>query len=260
MAEDPAVVLVALRIAGVEERVLPRQPRHAGRPGVRDLVRAVPAAGDVDHPQDAPLVTPLGDAVRDQRAARRRVVPVDRRRRVGHQTGGIDEQPSRRLGIVGRADDEDELLLPATPLEGEHPASGQAHSEGDRKLQQGDQPVQPGPTVGQGIERQARPLVLRLDPGGDLGRVAVLEPAIGIGHLPAVEHVHHIVPPGRRGRRQHHVQIRVASAGRSSTHVRALAVVGLGATHARLLLLGLLGHKGPAYGLTRTLTQVGRRP
>ena len=170
VAEDLAVVLITFRIARVEEGVLARQPGHARRPGVRDLVGVVLAGGDVDHPQDAALVTALRDAVRDEATAGRRVVPVDRRRGVGHQAGRIDEQARRAGRIVGRTDDEDELLLPATPLQCEHAAPRQAHFGRDRELQQGDQAVQPGSAVGQGIERQPRPLVLLLDPGGDLGR------------------------------------------------------------------------------------------
>src|SRR5262245_50928447 len=43
----------------------------------------------------------------------------------------------------------------------------------------------------------------------------------------------------------------------SAPHVRALAVVGLGAPQPGLALLRLLGHEGPAYGLAPESVQAG---
>ena len=99
---------------------------------------------------------------------------------------------------------------------------------------------------GRGVERGAGAFVLGRDPRRDFGRVAVLEPPVGVGHVPPMEDVDHGLAPGRRGRVQH---------GPSTPHVGTLAVVGLGAPHPRLLLLRLLRHEVRAYGVAPGFTQ-----
>ena len=59
---------------------------------------------------------------------------------------------------------------------------------------------QPG-RDGDGVEDRAGAGVLGVGPGRDLGVVAVLQPAVGVGDLDAVEDLDDVVGPGRRCRR-----------------------------------------------------------
>ena len=78
--------------------------------------------------------------------------------------------------------------------------SGHDHGQ----LHQRDEALVPPVPFGQGIERLAGVPVLRRHPRLDLGGVARLQPAVGVGHLGAVEDVDDVVAPCRR-RRAHRV-------------------------------------------------------
>jgi hypothetical protein len=112
----------------------------------------------------------------------------------------------------------------------------------DRQLHQLDEPRVPL-IAGGYIEVRARQRVLGGDPSGDVGIVAVLEPALRIGDVDAVERVDDVLTPGRRdgGRDAHRVAD--GSVRSAPAEVGALAVVRLGAAQAGLALLGLLGHR-----------------
>ena len=200
---DAPVVLIPHRVAGVEERRAVRRPRDAGGAGLGDLVAQVLPGLDVEDAEDAALVAGLGDAVGDEPAVERRVVPVDGRRRVGRQRGRIDQEARRGGRLVDRPDHERQLLLAAAALQREHTVTGQADARRDGQLEQADEAGQPRPAVGSGVERGPGAFVLGRDPRGDLGRVAVLEPSVGVRHLPAVQHVRRRLPPRRRRRGQH---------------------------------------------------------
>ena len=78
--------------------------------------------------------------------------------------------------------------------------AGHAARAGHRRGQQRDKALVPRPTIGEGIERLAAPLVLRRHPRAGVGGVARLQPPVGIGDLDAVEDIDHPVPAGGRHR------------------------------------------------------------
>ena len=222
---DAPVVLVAGRVAGVEEGGSTRQPGHAGGAGLGDLVAQVLAGVDVEDPQDAALVTTLRHAVGHEPAVQRRVVPVDGGRRVGRQRGRVDQEArrARPASSTGRTTSASCFWPPPRSSENTRSPARRTPVETGQP-EQADEALEPRPAVGPGIERLAGAFVLGRDPRRDLGRVAVLQPSVRIGDRVAVEHVDRRLPPRRRRRRH--------ARRRSAPHVGTLAVVGLGAPHA----------------------------
>jgi hypothetical protein len=96
------------------------------------------------------------------------------------------------------------------------------------------------------VEQRPGQLVLGGDPGDDLGVVAVLQPAVGIGDSDAVIGVDDVLTPGRRDGGRHGDRVADDRCGSAPAEVGALAVVRLGAAQAGLALLGLLRHGRPA--------------
>jgi hypothetical protein len=92
--------------------------------------------------------------------------------------------------------------------------------------------------AGERVEDGAGGLVLRRDPGRGLGRRTVLEPAVRVGDLDAVQDVDDVVPARRRRGRD--VQRRALAA----PAVGLAAVVRLLAAGLVLLLDGALRHGG----------------
>ena len=120
---DGAVVLVALRVAGVGEAGAVGLPGHAARPGVGDRLAEVAAVVAGEHAQHGVLRPALARADGDERAVGRCLEPVDGVRRVRRADGRIDEQDRFGVGIDGRPPRQHELLGAGGALEAEQPVA-----------------------------------------------------------------------------------------------------------------------------------------
>ena len=126
----------------------------------------------------------------------RGLVPVDGVGRVDGADGRVDEDDRRRVGVDGRAAGQQELLGAGRALEREQVALTDLHRHHDRQLHQRDEALVPPSPIGTGIERLTGAGVLGGHPLVDLGRVAVLQPPVGVGDVDAVEGVDDAVAPG----------------------------------------------------------------
>ena len=205
-----AVVLVARRISGVREPGAVGLPRHAARPGVGDRLAAITAVGGVEHPQDGVLAAAFARADGDERAIRRGREPVDGVGPVGGADGGIEQHDGRRIGVDRRAPGQQELLDAGRSLEAEEALATDLHGHHDRPLHQLEEALVPPVPVGAGIERLAGAPVLGGHPLPHLGGITVLQPAVRVGDLDAVEDVDDVVAPGRRERRHGQVWVSLA--------------------------------------------------
>ncbi len=195
------VVLVARRVAGVGEPGAVGLPCHAAGPGVRDGFAEVAAVGGVEHPQHGVLAAAFARADGDQRSVGRGGEPVDGVRRVGGADGGIEQDDGWDVRVGRRAPGEQELLGAGWALEAEEALATHLHGQHDRPLHQRDEALVPPAPVGTGVERLTRVFVLGADPLPDLVGVAVLQPAVRVGDLDAVEDVDDVVAPRWRERR-----------------------------------------------------------
>ena len=101
------------------------------------------------------------------------------------------------MRIDRRAPGEHELLGARRALVAEQAVTAQHGVLHDRQLHQLDESAVPL-GAGRDIEQRAGQLVLGGDPGGDLGVVAVLQPAVRVGDGDAVIGVDDVLSPGRR--------------------------------------------------------------
>ena len=147
-----------------------------------------------------------------RRRARCRTPPAGRR-----ATGGTSRarRSPRRGTAAGRASrrgsaavaggvahEQDGLVEAAPPLDGEQPVAGRRRTPPTMRTRAA-RPTGPAArrAAGPRVEHGPGPLVLGRRPRLHLGVGPVLEPAVGVGHLDAVQHVHHVVPPRRHRRR-----------------------------------------------------------
>ena len=188
------VRLTERRIARVVKTALVVQPRDVAPLRARDALCAERPRRDVEHVERAALVAVDRDAERDERPARRRVVPVERRLRDGvlpGQVRRIEQFARHRRGqrrVVGAAvldDVERRLLLARLALLVEDAPPCRAHvrdrADGEER---GETRVPLGSR--ERAQRRLGALRLRLDPRLRRRRV-VLEGAIRVHHRDAVQ-------------------------------------------------------------------------
>lgn len=118
----------------------------------------------------------------------------------GHAIGQQAAVGGRREPVDGGPHHDHRLVERAVALEGEDPLAGYLRGADGACFEQFQEAAVERSTLREGVEDGARTRVLGLDPGLDLGRVAVLQPAVGIGDLDAVEDVDDMLAP-RRWRR-----------------------------------------------------------
>ena len=209
---------VRVGVAGVGERRRRRAARPPPRPGCWGCSSGRQLAGvDVEHPQGAALVAAGGDAVGHQPAVGRGVVPVDGGGRVAvAAAAGRRSSRGSAVGVAGRgADEQDGLVEAAAPLEGEQAVAGdpQRRRPCARRAARSAGRAEPA-AAGQGVEHGAGAVVLGRGPGPHLVVGSVLQPAVGVGDLDAVQHVDDVVSPRRQRRRVRRWPLVVATPGR----------------------------------------------
>ena len=117
---------------------------------------------------------------------------------------GSSEHDRRHIGVDGRAAGEQELLGAGRSLQAEEVLASHLGGEHDGELHQRDETLVPPRAVGAGVEHGPGVGVLAGDPVADVGVVTVLEPAVRVGDLDAVDDVDDLLTPG--GRRRHDVE------------------------------------------------------
>ncbi len=157
---------------------------------VGDAVRQILSRRDVADAQRALLASGLAQAPGHARAVARDDPPVDGRRAVGRQGGGIDEHAVGPVEAVAHT--QHSLLLGALAAHVEVATHARRGLARDRRAdvthrQQRSRPLAQPYTSRQAIEPLARQGGLGLVPGAHLGRLAVLEPSVRIGHGDAVQ-------------------------------------------------------------------------
>jgi hypothetical protein len=190
----PAVVLPLLlrHVVGVQAtHVVEAAP--VGKPGHRRDPRAVDrsvddlSGGDVEHADRRLLGAALGELVGEQRAVGGGLVRVERGRPLGVDRDRIDEHAFGAVRVDGVQ--HAVLLVGATPHE-ELPVVPERRRTVEAGRQQRLQPV-----CEVLARRPLRPpcvqqLVLPVQPGRGVGGAGVLEPAVRVGDLESVDHVH----------------------------------------------------------------------
>ena len=194
--------VVGIRVAGVGEAAVVGQPGHRRGPGVGEGVREQRAGGDVDDAQRRALVAPDRRAERDEVPVRRRLVPVDGGGDRAAGVSRIDQDPAGALdGLRERADHQRGPVVPAPPVDREEAVAADRGRGRGARLGQLRQPGAEPPPGRDGVEDGAGAIVLGGGPGPDLGGGAVLEPAVRVSDLDAVQGLDDVVDPGGRRRR-----------------------------------------------------------
>ncbi len=207
--DDARVGVLGVGEAAVDEARAVGQPVDAGHL-VGDLVGQPLAVVDPHQVQRGVLVAATVEAEGHQLAVRAGLGPGERGEALGVERVGV--QQGARLAVVPRAHVEDRLRLLALALEVEVAAAarvgGADRADGQQLVQPRLEPV----AALEVVEHGAGVAVLGLGPGrhpgvelgvrlGDLGRVAALEPAVGVDQLDAVEGLGDRLDGGRRRRR-----------------------------------------------------------
>ena len=191
-----------VRVARVREAAAVGQPRHRRGAGVGEDIREQRAGGHLEDPQRRALVAPGRRAERDQVAVRGWLVPVDRGGGRAARIGRIDQDPAGALDRLGeRADHEGGPVVAGPSVDREEAFAadrGRRRGAGLGQLRQAGAEPPPGRD---GVEGGSGSIVLGGGPGPDLVGGAVLQPAVRVRDLDAVEGLDDVVDPGGRGRR-----------------------------------------------------------
>ncbi len=192
-------------VAGVGEGPAVRGPGHRARPGAGDAIGQHLAGGHVDDAQRAALVAAEGRAEGDEPAVVRGRVPVERGGGVAGQLVGVEQGAGRGHPVAVDVPDHQHRLLVAGPaVDREQPPAPDRRRPGPARGVEGAEPLDQAGPVGPGVDHRPGAGVVRRHPGPGVGGVAVLQPAVGVGHLHAVVHVDDVVAArGRSGRRRH---------------------------------------------------------
>ena len=199
-----------LRVGPVEEARGIRRPHRSRELRVRHDVRGVRSGIHRADPQPCPVAAALADLVRDPLAVRAEDCSPQRRRLTGGEFSRVDQHaPAGRQGRqVVRHGDDVLVLAAVVAVEQVTAAAGSWHTGSRHAKDRAELLLKPAPG------REASQILLR---DGILGGhpllglrgVGILQPAIGIGDLDAVQHlddrpalrvrVAHIRLPGSQG-------------------------------------------------------------
>ena len=197
--------LARRRVARVVEAAPVGRPGDRAGARARDLVAAVAPGRDVAHAQHRFLAAVVGDAVGDQRAVVGREPPVERARAVGAVGVDVDQRLVGAAGAVAHVQHGLVLLAVAARVEIAARGLGPGATARDTgtptrtDLVELPEPLLQRGAAGDAIERATGRRVLRVGPALDLGRVRILEPAIRVGHVDAVQAFDDVVLARGRG-------------------------------------------------------------
>ncbi len=190
------------RVAGVIKRARIRHPGDRSEARPLDLVLEVLFLVDVAQVERALFVAVLRKTERDELAVVRGRPPIERRRAVGGERVGIDEDFVLAAQAVAHVEDRLVLVTLAARVEiATVPVRQLAHDgrrDGTDREQLGETVVQLV-AIAHAVEHAARQRVLLLGPAPYLVALAIFEPAVGVGDRMAEQVVDHRVAPGRHG-------------------------------------------------------------
>ena len=195
---------VGVGVAGVRERGRSRAATRPTRPGCSGSRRA----------RISPVSTSITRRVLRSSPPSEVPTATSRPSRDGwNQSSAAVSSPWNRCGsrsrrgsavrVAGRvAHEQGGLVEAAAPLDGEQPVAGHPHAADHAHAEQLGQPgPQPGPRRASASSTARVRSFWAAGPRLHLGVGPVLEPAVRVGHLDAVQHVHHVVAPRRHRRR-----------------------------------------------------------